>query len=89
MVRADARVPAVLLLAANAFSRMFAWFFVLKQSAMPKVPLSVRLLTPDAAGRPAPASSAWSTGMFLAPPGPQPVTPGAVNVVSLATADVC
>ena len=55
----DAVVP---MLSLNADSRTFAWFDVLKQSAMPKVPLSVRLLTPDAEGSPAPASSASLTG---------------------------
>ncbi len=45
---------------------------------------SVRLLAPDAAGRPLEASSAASTAMFFTPPGPQPLTPGAENVVSLA-----
>ena len=53
---------------------------------MAKLPLSVRLLIPDAEGRPVPASSAESIEMFAAPPGPQPVTPGAVKVVSVAMA---
>lgn len=50
-------------------------------------PLSVRLF-PDAAGRPDEAFNASSTAMSLAPPGPQPVTPGAEKVVSLAEAPV-
>ena len=41
---------------------------------MLKVPVSVRLLTPDAAGRPAVASSDSSTAMLATPPGPHPVT---------------
>src|SRR5215469_14542739 len=73
-------------LALNAASRLLAsscgW--VIDESSDPKLavmaklPLSVRLLVPDA------ASSASSTKTLAAPPGPQPVTPGAEKVVSTA-----
>ena len=53
-----------------------------------KVPLSERLLMPDAAGRPAEVSIASSTAMLATPPGPQPMTAGAKKVLSLAVADV-
>src|SRR5215472_3355000 len=81
-------------LALNAASRLLAsscgW--VIDESSDPKLavmaklPVSVRLLVPDAAGRPLEASSASSTKTLAAPPGPQPVTPGAEKVLSLATA---
>jgi hypothetical protein len=54
-----------------------------KQTARENVPLSVRLLLPEAAGRPAEVSIASSTAMLAEPPGPQPVTPGAEKVVSV------
>src|SRR5215470_502192 len=54
-----------------------------KLAVMAKLPLSVRLF-PDAAGTPDEASSASSTKTLAAPPGPQPVTPGAEKVVSTA-----
>src|SRR5215472_11793857 len=57
-----------------------------KQTAREKVPSSVRLFTPEAEGRPSEVSIASSTAMLAEPPGPQPVTPGAVKVVSVAEA---
>ena len=78
-------VPPIPVLALIADSRIFAWLLSLKQSARKKLPLRVRVF-PDAAGRPDEASSAWSTAMLAAPPGPQPVTPGAAKVVSVAVA---
>src|SRR5215469_1524274 len=59
-----------------------------KQTAKENVPLSVRLLLPDAEGSPAEASIATSTAMLAEPPGPQPVTPGTVKMVSVAVAFV-
>jgi hypothetical protein len=44
--------------------------FDAEQNPTSNVPVSVRLLTPDAEGRPAEALSASSTGMFFTPPGP-------------------
>src|SRR5215469_6461263 len=83
-----------LVLALNAASRLLAascgW--VSAESSGPKltprekVPVSVRLFAPDAEGSPAPVLSAVSTASSAAPPGPQPTTPGAEKVLSLATA---
>ena len=88
-----AEVPT---LAVNADNRIWALFCGWGSdescpalvAAMPKAPVSVRLFVPAAAGRPAEASIASSTAMLASPPGPQPVTPGAVKVLSLAVAFV-
>ena len=70
--RADTRAVPGVRLSLNADSKIFAWLCGAKQSARKKVPWSVRVLLPDAEGRPSLASIASSIAMFAEPPGPQP-----------------